>query len=185
VRRRTLRHDVSRELALEHRPHEHAVSSCPFDRGHVGDDGAVEPGRQLRREVARLVGMRQRHNFRIQLTDRVLQRGDVAIGRVGLEGRALDRDHLGDAGDRDLGSRGGCVRARAGQRDRDRLAAGELLHRRHRFPGGAIQLAAALFADDEDHAITRASSRSRRTSSFAASAADPWISCVFLLFSGT
>ena len=40
-------------------------------------------------------------------------------------------------------------------------------------------------ADDEDHEMTRASSRRRRTSSFAASDADPAISCVFFVFSGT
>jgi hypothetical protein len=63
---------------------------------------------------------------------------------------------------------------------------GQLLRAHDGFPGGAIELApTTAFCDDQDHAITRASSRSRRTSSLAASAGEPEISCVFLPFSGT
>ena len=51
--------------------------------------------------------------------------------------------------------------------------------------GGGPELAVLLLGDDEDHAMTRASSRSLRTSSFAASAGEPPMIWVFLPFSGT
>ena len=44
------------------------------------------------------------------------------------------------------------------------IAAGQLLRGGNRFPARAIELAVRLFGDDENHR-TRASSRSRRTSS--------------------
>ena len=57
------------------------------------------------------------------------------------------------------------------------LRGGDRLQRR------AIELAVAVFGDDEDHSAL-ASSRRRLTSSFAASAGVPESICVFLPFSG-
>ena len=63
VRRRPLRHDVGGQLALEHRPRRTRSRRRPvLIAGDVGDERAVEPRRQLRREVARLIGVRQQHD---------------------------------------------------------------------------------------------------------------------------
>ena len=108
--------------------------------------------------------------------------------RVWLTCRVLDGDDLLDLGSREL--RGDAADAGSRNQHRDRaVAAGhrrQLLRGDDGFPGRAIELpVTVLFGDDEDHAITRASSRSRRTSSLAASAGEPPISWVFLPFSGT
>src|SRR5262245_44495159 len=64
------------------------------------------------------------------------------------------------------------------------LNGSQLLRAGDGFPGRPIELSVALFGDHENHWITLASSRRERTSSFAASAAEPEIMCVFLAFSG-
>src|SRR5688572_15426749 len=72
------------------------------------------------------------------------------------------------------------------QHDRlDWLIAGELLSRSDRFPRCAMQLAALLFGNHEDHPITRASSLSFWTSALAASAGEPEIICVCFVLRGT
>ncbi len=53
------------------------------------------------------------------------------------------------------------------------------------LPAGPVQGPALLFGDDQNHEITRASSRSAATSALAASAGLPPIICVCLRFSGT
>src|SRR5688572_26238017 len=94
----------------------------------------------------------------------------------------IDRNHLGHGG-------GGQLAGRSRHplpRDRDlhrHRAAGQLLRRRDGFPAGAIELAVFLFGDDENHR-TLASSRSRLTSSFAASPGEPPIITVCLAFCG-
>ena len=69
-----------------------------------------------------------------------------------------------------------------GNLDRHR-AAGQLLRGGDRLPARAIELAVFLFRDDENHR-TRASSRSRLTSSLAASAGEPPIITVCFDFCG-
>ena len=154
--------------------------------GDVGDERAVEPRGQLRREVARLVGVRQQHERRRQL-----RRSRPAAPRrsrpacSALERRVLDGDDFRRPAPR---------RARAATPSTpapstaivDRRRRRQLLRRGDRFPRRAIQRAVALFGDDEDHAITRASSRSRAHQLLARPRpASPAISCVFLAFSGT
>src|SRR5262249_8085425 len=104
---------------------------------------------------------------------------------VRLERGMLDGHDLFDLGGSEFA--GDRRRARARNRNRDWRAAdaSQLLGSGNGFPRGAVQLAVALFGNDEDHWTTRASSRSLRTSSFAASAGDPGMSCVFFAFSGT
>src|SRR5216684_617927 len=60
----------------------------------------------------------------------------------------------------------------------------QLLRSRDRFPRSPIEPASVLLANDGDHEMTRASSRRRRISSFAAAAGDPLMIEVFLPFSG-
>ena len=74
VRRRALRHDVRRQLALEHGANEDkgsatAAVTVALDRRDVGDERTVQASRQLRREVARLVRMRQDDVRWIQLAE--------------------------------------------------------------------------------------------------------------------
>jgi len=73
----------------------------------------------------------------------------------------------------------------AAARDEHGDVAVHLLRCGNRFPRRAIELPVALFGNDDDHGITRTSSRSLRTSSFAASAGEPPMICVFFPFSGT
>ncbi len=91
----------------------------------------------FRREIARLIRVRQQDVRRIQLRDRVLQRGREAVRRVGLERRADDGDDFltcrgGDLG-RDATDR---VAAPARDEDGDRCArrAGQLLRGGESFP---------------------------------------------------
>ena len=118
-----------------------------LDRGHVGHERASEPGGERRREVARLIGVRQEHQRGRFLVDERRERRDVAVGRVLGERRRVDDDDLRDVGGGEL--RRGRVDARPEHRDPDRSAG--LLRRGDRLPRGAIQLPVALLGDDEDH----------------------------------
>jgi hypothetical protein len=110
-------------------------------------------------------------------------RADPGIGGIRRELRADDRDDLRDGGRRQLRGDASDVGARHG--DGDRLpGAGQQLGRRDGLPRRAVEPPLALFGDDEDHAITLASSRSFRTSAAAASAADPFSISVCLVLTG-
>ena len=87
VRRRSQRHDVGGQLALEHRPRERGAPPSRLMRVHVGDERAIEPRRKRRREVARLVGVRQQHERRRQLAIRRCERLHEPVGRVARERR--------------------------------------------------------------------------------------------------
>ena len=115
-----LRHDVRRQLALKHRPDESRLAAGPFDAGHIGHERAVEARRELRCEVARLVGVRQRHEGRRELSDCLLQRLRVAVRGVRLEGGVLDRDDLFHLRRRELA--GNAADTRSGHADDDRVA---------------------------------------------------------------
>ena len=110
-------------------------------------------------------------------------RGDPAVGGVAGKSGRSDRDDLGNVGRRDLGRR--ACHVAAGDGHDDRLASREVLRGRDGFPRGAVEGAVPLLGDDEDHAITLASSRSLRTSVEAASAADPVMISVCFVFCGT
>ena len=182
MRRRPLRHDVGRELSLKHRPDEHQLFACALEGGDIGDAGACQTRRDLGREIARLIGMRQDDERWTQSFDHLLQGGGVAVRRVRLQRGVIGgNDFLNLCGGELCGDG-----VDAGPRDHhgDRLFTGELLSGGDGFPGGAIQAAAALFGNDEDQR-TRASSRRRRTSSLAASGGLPPMICVFLPFCGT
>jgi hypothetical protein len=72
MRRGSQRRNIGGELALEHRPDEDGSAGGVFHRSRVGDERALQPGRQLRREIAGLVGVREQHERRRQLRDRLL-----------------------------------------------------------------------------------------------------------------
>src|SRR5262249_2916634 len=129
-----------------------------------------------------LVGVREDDDGRLQLIDRLLQCDTEAVRRVRFERGRVDRDDFLHLRGSELGGHGRDTRTK--DSDGHRLTGRELLARGHSFPARAIELARPMFSDDENHPMTRASSLSLRTSSFAASAGDPAISCVFLLFSG-
>ena len=179
----SLRDDVGRQLALEHRPDEYPVylvAAGVLDSRHVGDERPIEAGGQLRREVASLIGVRQHDQRWVELSDGLLQRGRVAVRRVRIECGVVDGHHFLHLRRPELGRHR--IDVRAEHRNRDGRVA-QLLRGRDGFPRRAIELAASLLSNNENQ-MTRASSRSRRTSSLAASAGAPAIICVFLLFSG-
>jgi hypothetical protein len=127
--------------------------------------------------------VRQQDERRLHGVDDRAMRGDPAVGGVpGKSGRG-DRHDLGDVGRRDLGRRP--CHVAAGDGNGDRLASREVLRSGDGFPRGAVERAIPLLGDDEDHAITLASSRSLRTSVEAASTADPVMISVCLVFCGT
>ena len=141
--------------------------------GDVGDERALEPRRELRREVARLIGVRQEHARRaVSCAIDALQRRDEAVRRVRLERRVLDDDRLRRRRAAASSAADGVARRRRARRP---LTGGppSLLRRGDRFPRRAIELAVALFGDDENHDSAPALRRAAcATSSFAASAGD-------------
>ena len=175
--------DVGRQLALIHRPRERDLALHLLDRRAVGDQRAVERGGQRGREVARLIGVRQHHPGRLDLGHQRSVRVDPAVGGVGVQRGAGDGDDLGDGGGRKVGRDAGDVSA--GNADDHGGTGRQVLRGGDGFPRRAIELAAALLGDDEDHAITRASSRSFLTSVAAASDAEPASISVCFVFSGT
>ena len=94
----------------------------------------------------------------------------------------IDGDHFRDGSLCQFGSDASDVLA--GHCDLDRHGAtGELLRGGNGLEARPIELAVFLFSNDENHR-TRASSRSRLTSSLAASAGEPVIITVCLDFCG-
>ena len=104
------------------------------------------------------------------------------VRRVETELLVLDGDDFRNRGRRQFAGDAGDRLAEHRNLHRQ-LAAGELLRGRHGLPAGAIELAVLLFRNDENHR-TLASSRSRRTSSAAASADEPPIITVCFDFCG-
>ncbi len=180
MRRRPLGRDLRGQLALKHGTDVRRAASLRFHGGHVGDQRASEPRGERRREVARLVGVREEDAFRRFLPDQRLERHDVAVRGVLRERGRIDDDDLGRFGGRQLGGE----RVDRGSRERDLHRAAGRLRGGDRLPRRAIQLAFALFCHHQDHEITLASSRSFCTSALAASAGEPCSICVCLPFSG-
>ena len=144
--------------------------------------GRVEPCRERRGEVARLVGVRKEDQRGLLLGDDGGERHHVTVGRVALECRILGHDDALAPRSGELCRRG--VERRA--QERHAHGAAGLLRGGDGFPRGAIQRAVALLGDDQHaHWITLASSRSFATSCRAASAGGPVSSSVFFAFSGT
>ena len=65
---------------------------APLRIGGIPDERAFETRRELRREVARLVGVREHHERRRQRSECALQRRCVAVGGVGRERGRVQRD---------------------------------------------------------------------------------------------
>ena len=149
--RRSLRHDVGGEPALKHRPHECGLPARALDRGDVGDEGAVHARGELGREVARLVRVRQQHMRRREPRDRVLQRRREAVRRIGFERGAFEGDDLLHRGRGELRGRAAGARARHEHSDWSTDLQRELLRADDGFPCRAIELAVALFGDDQNH----------------------------------
>ena len=182
MRRGPLRNHVRGQLALEHRPRKRRGAAGLLHADHVGDQRAVEARRQGRREIARLIAVREKHHGRRGLRDHLLERLHEGIGRVMRQRRMIDRDHLRHRGLGELARHAGHILSGHCDLHRHRSAR-QLLRRRNGLPARAIELAVFLFRDHENHR-TLASSRSRLTSSFAASAGEPPIITVCLDFCG-
>ena len=90
--------DVGLQLALEHRPDVAAA----LDRHAVGDERALHARGQRRREVARLVGVRQEHALGLLGRDQLREREHEAVGGVVLQRGIVDDDDFGDVGGGDL-----------------------------------------------------------------------------------
>ena len=169
MRRLSLRDDVGGQLALKHRAHERRRTVDGLDRRHVGDERPVEPRGQLRREVARLIRVRQDDGRRLRARRSTC--ASAAVNPSDVYGsRAAASTVTTSCTCAALSSRGHRADVRAEDDDGHLTARGQLLRRRDRFPRRAVQLAVSLFRDDQDHGcqMTRASSRRRRTSSLAA-----------------
>ena len=80
---------VGGQLALKDRPGAHDAAAVLPDMRDVSDQRASEARGKRRRKVARLVGVRQKHERRRQLADQTLQRLQISIRRV--QPRAPDR----------------------------------------------------------------------------------------------
>ena len=153
----------------------------------VGDERAIERRRQRRREVARLIGVRK-HDVRAATARSIdlLQRLHERVRRVGAERVVFDGDHAAAPPRPRARSPDPATplpeHRRSGWSGVTGLAR-QLLRGGDRLPARAIELAVLLFGDDENHR-TRASSRSRLTSSLAASAGEPPIITVCFAFCG-
>ena len=155
MRRRALRHDVGGELALEHRPRRTPCRAVAvLIAGDVGDERAIEARRQLRREVARLVGVRQQHDA--TATAAPIAACSAAVKPSGVYGSSAACSTRDDflrparrrARRRRLRRRRPARATAIGAPDRLR----QLLRAGDRFPRRAIQLAVALLGNDENHA---------------------------------
>jgi hypothetical protein len=153
VGRRPLRRHVRRQLALEHRADEGDSPADRFDARDIGGESAVEAGGQRRSEVACLICVRQQHVRGRQSGDHLLEGDRVAVWRVEVEGRMVGDDDPVDACSGHLGRRGVDLGAEHDHRDSrvQRPDPAQLFRPRHRFPRRAIELAATLFSNDQDH----------------------------------
>ncbi len=90
VRLASARLHVGIQFALKELPHENRRAGFHAKADRVADQHLIEPRGQLRREIAHLVGVREEHNRRIDFADQLLERGRVAVGRVGCQQRMFD-----------------------------------------------------------------------------------------------
>jgi hypothetical protein len=148
----SLGQDIGGQLPLEDEPCERRLPRVVGDADHVGHERHAEPGRKLRHEVTRLVGVRAQHEPRLGLFDQLGQRLDVAVGRIaGQRGivHGADVDYIGC---RQLGGEGIEPCPEEGHRHGEpaglRL---QLLRGSHGFPARPVQLAFTLFGNNEDH----------------------------------
>ena len=182
MRRGSFEHDVRVDLTLEHLSREDDRGAVLLRTDCVGHQGSIEPGRERRHEVPRLIRVRRDDERRRGRLNHRHERLHEPVGRVDRERGMLERDHLGDVrGSQPARDR---ANARAGQHDRHGTA--QLLRRRNGLPRRAVQHAVFLLRDHQDahDPITRTSSRSTRTSSLAASAGEPPSTRVCLDFCG-
>lgn len=183
VRRRPAQRDIGQQLALEHRARKQRPALGHLQTDDVGDQGTVEARGEGRRKISRLIGVGEHHMSRGgggHQPRRSLHEGVRCVARQRL---VLHGDDLGHLRLGQFGRRGRHPLPQHRHFNGDALA-GQLLGGRHGLPAGAIQLVVPLFRNDENHS-TRASSRSRRTSSAAASAGEPPIITVCFAFCGT
>ena len=187
MRRRSLRHDVG-GAACPGTSAGRTRSSPPsaLTRRDVGDERAIEARGQLRREVARLVGVRQQHERRRQLPrspaaappcSRPACSGSSAACSTVTTSFTCAAASSPPTAAMPAPGTSTAIGARS--------AAPAAARRRSVSQRRAVQLAAALFARiDQDHCtITRASSRRPAHQLLRGFRRRPPISCVFFAFS--
>ena len=142
--------NVRRGLALKHLPHENEFAAFVAVADAVADHAFAEHGRQLRREVAHLIGMRKQNQFRLRRFDHLLQRDAESIRGVGFEQVVFHLQHFGDV------FRGKFVRERRNTFSNHQRAHGarcvfrNLLRRRQRFKTGVVPLPLPLLGDHQN-----------------------------------
>ena len=120
------------QLALEHRPHVDVASGPRLDRRDVGHERPAQPRGQRRREVARLIRVREEHaGRRFGCSISAASASDVAVGACSPPSAGVvDDDHFGDG----RGGSSGATRIDAGPEHGDLDRAAGLLRRGDRFP---------------------------------------------------
>ena len=147
VRGGARRLDVGAQLPLEDRTNIDVAVRLDANRGDVGHERTVKPRSQRRREIARLVRVREEDVRRLLLGNQPGQRGDVAVGRVLRKRLGHDDDHFGNVCGGDLGR---TSIHRSAQHDDLQRSAG-LLRGRNRLPARAVQSPVTLFGHHEPH----------------------------------
>ncbi len=104
----------------------------------------------LRREIADLIGVREKHQVGLGLRDGLRERDGEAVGRVLFEQVVLDEEDFGElVGGEFVGEGAHALADNCGGEAALRLR-GDLLRGGQRFKADWIPLAVALLGDDED-----------------------------------
>ena len=168
-----VRRDVRGSTCPEHRADEDRFRAG-FDAGHVGDDRAIE-ARCRFGAVARLIGVRQHDDRRCKFADDGLESG-IAVRRI-ARAACSARSPVTAAAE----SSAATPFTSAPNQDGDHAPVASCCA--PAIAPRADWLAAALFADDQDHWMT---APPRPADQFlAASPAEPLMIWVFFDFSGT
>ena len=151
--RRARRRNVGGQLALEDRPRIDGRAVLLAERGDVGDERPSEPGRERRREIARLVRVREKDAGWLLLRDECHKGEHVAVRGVTRQRRVIDDDHFVHRRRAELS--GDAVNCRAEDGNLDGPAG--VLRRRNGLPRRAIQRPVALLCYNQNHSVASSS----------------------------
>ena len=90
-RRLAREHHVCGRPPLKHLPHKNELTVFVAVRDAVADHSFLHRRRQLRREIAHLIGVRQQNEIRLRVFDRLAQRAAITVGRVFRKQVMLDK----------------------------------------------------------------------------------------------